>query len=86
MVLRGAILSLDWARALGAELYSGGGLGQLAGLPAGRPARWLACQPLLAVQIATFGREKFTFATHFSAKMLFWGPMSQNHQIQTDVG
>ena len=71
MILLAVIVFLDRARALGAELYSGGGSGPAswpAGWPAGPPAS-LPASP--GCQIATFGREKFTFARFFDQKSCF---------------
>ena len=93
MNLRGVIVSLDWAQALGAELYSGGGgwASWLASWLAGWPASWPAGLPTSlpaypGCQIATIGREQFTFAKDCSPKKLFWGQNASNHQIQTDLG
>ena len=86
VILRGVIDFLDWARALGAELYSGGGgwaswpacrpaSRRLAGQGASRLAGRLAGRPASpGCQIATFGREKFTFATTFFSKKAVLGP------------
>ena len=60
MILGGVIEFLDWARGLGAELYSRGG-GVWAGRPAGRPAGWPGSQP--AVKLRPSVVNKITFAT-----------------------
>ena len=74
MILRGVIVFLDWARALGAELYSGGGLGQQAGLPAGLPVGQPAGQPLPAVKLRPSVVKNSRLQRIFHKKKLFWGP------------